>query len=130
MKRAFLFFTLAAVLVACAEADPGAGGSGIRGRVVLAPTCPVETESSPCPPEPVQATVRVQSNGETVEMFETDADGTFVVDLDPGDYVLIADPATTGAMAGRPTAVTVEPGVYAQVDVVLDTGIRTPAASG
>jgi hypothetical protein len=116
----------AVVLVACAEAAPGAGGSGVRGRVVLAPTCPVETVTSPCPPEPVQATVRVESNGETVETVETEADGTFVVDLEPGDYVLIAEPAGTGARAGRPTAVTVEPGVYVQVDVVLDTGIRTP----
>lgn len=121
---------MATLLVACAEAVPGAGGSGVRGRVVLAPTCPVETESSPCPPEPVQATVRVQSNGEAVETFETEADGTFVVDLDPGDYVLTAEPAGTDALAGRPTAVTVEPGVFAQVDVVLDTGIRTPATSG
>ncbi len=130
MRHASLVLAAAVVLVACAEAKPGAGGSGVRGRVVLAPTCPVETVSSPCPPEPVKAAVRVESNGEIVATFETEADGTFVVNLDPGDYVLIAEPNGTGALAGRPTSVTVEPGAFARVDVVLDTGIRTPATTG
>jgi hypothetical protein len=93
------------------------------------PTCPVEMEASPCPPRPVQGTVRVLAaspGNPPVTTFRSERDGRFRVALDPGEYLLLPEIAGTGALSARPVPVTVEPGAFAQVDVFLDTGIRLP----
>lgn len=122
------------VLSACAGAmdgggDPSAERSGVEGRVLAGPTCPVEIEASPCPARPVQTKVRVlaASPGNTpVTTFRTEEDGTFRVPLDPGDYLLVPEIEDTGALFAKPTTVTVPADGFVQVDVFLDTGIRGP----
>jgi hypothetical protein len=98
---------------------------------VAFPTCPVETEASPCPPRPVETTVRVlagSGGGAPVTSFRSGEDGTFRVGLEPGRYLLVPEIRGTGARSARPVPVTVRPGEFATVDVFLDTGIREPAA--
>ena len=122
------------VLSACAQApdgggNPSAGRSGVEGRVLAGPTCPVEIEASPCPARPVQTTVRVLAaspGNAAVTTFRSEEDGSFRVPLDPGDYLLVPEVEDTGALFARPTAVTVPADGFAQVDVFLDTGIRAP----
>jgi hypothetical protein len=121
-----------AVLAACAVGSDGSSerpNSGIQGRVLAGPTCPVEIETSPCPDRPVQATVRVLAGSPgdpPVTTFRSEEDGTFRVPLDPGDYLLVAEVAGTGALSARPVPVTVVQGTFTMVDVFLDTGIRAP----
>jgi hypothetical protein len=118
-----------ALAAACAEgAGPGAPSSGIAGRVVLFPTCPVEMEGAPCPRKGVRTTVVAEAaDGERVVHVTTESDGSFRMDLRPGDYLVTARaPATDPHLVPRPTAATVEPGTYSRVTVVLDTRLREP----
>jgi hypothetical protein len=113
-------------------ADPAA--SGVQGRVVVGPTCPVEGAGQDCSPRPTQATVdvftaspsRSDPQGRTsVKTFATDASGQFRVELPSGDYDLTArNPSSAPYPSGRPERVTVTPGVFTNVTLTLDSGIR------
>jgi Carboxypeptidase regulatory-like domain len=127
MKR----LTLAAILllVGCARAG-GAADSGIEGRVLLGPQCPVVTEESPCPDRPVSAeVVAMRLEDRATFSIQSGSDGTFRLALPPGDYQVQAL-VTAGAMFAKPSNVTVPPGEFVSVDVLLDTGIREPVAEG
>jgi hypothetical protein len=110
--------------------SPGGSGadSGIEGRVVAAPTCPVETGDPACEPRPVAATVIVTSlDRSTEERVDSDADGRFTIGLPPGEYEIYAKATDgEGRLTPRPMRVTVKHGATTRVQVVLDTGIRTP----
>lgn len=130
-----LFLALAAcIALACGEV--GIAGttptppSGIKGTVVLGPTCPVggePGENSPVPaacltPYAAQMVVLDDEN-KVVARVASGGDGTFQVDVAPGDYVLA--PATTDSYPiAQPLSVTVVPGQYVTVQINYDTGIR------
>jgi hypothetical protein len=125
-RAAVLALTLA--LCSCGrQGGPGddVPGSGIRGRVVLTPTCPVETEASPCPTKSVATTVSVESEEGDLRRVETEPDGTFAVGLPPGRYVLSALPPPGSMLVPVPQAVTVEAGLR-RVTLVLETRLREP----
>ncbi|MGH2654154.1 MAG: hypothetical protein ACRDHV_07375 [Actinomycetota bacterium] len=127
-RAAVLALTLA--LGSCAgPGEPAAesAGSGIRGRVVILPTCPVETVASPCPPKPVATTVGVESEGGDLRRVETETDGTFRVGLPPGRYIVSAQPPPGTFFVPVPQFVRVEAGGYRRVTVVLDSRLREPA---
>ncbi|MGH2683228.1 MAG: carboxypeptidase-like regulatory domain-containing protein [Actinomycetota bacterium] len=113
------------ILASCARAG-GAADSGIEGRVLLGPQCPVVSEESPCPDKPVVAEV-VAIRLEDREEFSarSGSDGRFRLALGPGTYEVQAL-VTAGAMFAKPVNVTVPPGEFVRVDVLLDTGIREP----
>jgi hypothetical protein len=126
IRAAVLALTLA--LGSCAGSGGGeSAASGIRGRVVILPTCPVETVASPCPPKPVATTVVVEPEDDDLRRVETEADGTFRVDLPPGRYLVRAQPPPGSMLVPVPQPVTVEAGRYRRVTVVLDSGLREPA---
>jgi hypothetical protein len=127
MKRHSIVAIL--LLAGCARAG-GAADSGIEGRVLLGPKCPVITEESPCPDEPVAAEV-IAMRLEDRETFSvrSGSDGRFRLALPPGDYEVQAL-VTAGAMFAKPVNVTVTAGEFVHVDVPLDTGIREPVAEG
>jgi hypothetical protein len=113
--------------VACGHELSSAGlDSGIRGRVVAGPQCPVEQVGSPCPNKPVSAELNVKDQGgHVVTMVKSGDDGRFEVGLEPGTYLL--EPARTPNspfFIGKPVTVRVQPNRFAAVTVVLDTGIR------
>ena len=117
------------VMAACAEERPaGQPGSGLVGRVIMFPTCPVETPSSPCPRKGVQTTLAIESaDGERTEQVQTGSDGTFRVALEPGDYLLSAMPPPMAPdLVPRPASAKVLPGTFVRVTVVLDTRLREP----
>ncbi len=125
-----LSLTAVLLLVACGESSllgPDAP-QGIDGVALLGPLCPVEREDEPCPDRPLQdATIRVrrQSSGGTFATLSTDADGRFRVGLEPGDYTLVPEPGDPFPVASEQD-VTVAPGVWIEVTVSFDTGIRAP----
>ena len=117
------------MLSACAEErrPEGRPRSGLAGRVIVFPTCPVMITESPCPRKGVQTTVAVESaDGERIEEVRTRSDGTFRVALEPGDYLLSAVPPPASDLVPRPASAKVEPATFVRVTVVLDTRLREP----
>lgn len=130
---------LFAALIACFAVACGSIGlsgdtptppSGIKGTVILGPTCPVSggTESFDPVPEacltPYAAQMVVlDDENKVVAHIASAGDGTFQVDVAPGDYVVT--PATTDSYPiAQPVSVTVVPGQYVTVQINYDTGIR------
>jgi hypothetical protein len=114
-------------LVACAGRGPSSSGeSGIRGTVLLGPTCPVETVESPCPDRHLgDVEIQVLQGGDVVATVRSDGDGRFAVALDPGRYEVQAVVEEGGpGMSAKPVDVTVTSGEFADVNVSVDSGIR------
>lgn len=129
MRRAPAFVSFVLLMAACADQRPaGQPQSGLVGRVIMFPTCPVETLSSPCPRKGVQTTVAIESADDGLARHvDTRSDGTFRVALEPGDYLLSAVPPPMAPdLVPRPASAKVEPGTFVRVTVVLDTRLREP----
>jgi hypothetical protein len=102
------------------------GGTGIQGRVLAGPTCPVVTVNDPsCNDRPVAgATILVLDiRGAEVARLLTDANGNYTVALPSGPYTIEPQPVEGLMGVAEPVAVTVGEGV-ASVDLAYDTGIR------
>jgi hypothetical protein len=110
---------------------PGGGGgtgpSGIVGKAVAGPVCPVVRANDPnCDPRPIpDAVVVVHSlDGAEVARTRTDAGGAFEVALPPGSYTVGGDNAPGFPIAPAPVAVTVVANNQTAVTLLFDTGIR------
>ena len=123
MKR-FAPVLVAIALTSCGGAGAGDDTSGIRGRALSGPQCPVEVEGSPCPDLPYEGTVIV-TDTESGEEFtvETDSEGRFELSLEPGTYEVSIVSETSPPFA-KPQTVTVEPEAFVEIVVSVDTGIR------
>lgn len=102
------------------------GKSGIRGFVMTGPICPVQREGDDsCNDKPVQANIVIKDKKEDViKNIETLEDGSFSVNLSPGNYVIYTDSGSNGPGGSKPEYVTVEEGKFAEVTINIDTGIR------
>lgn len=125
-RAALVALSLVLLLAACEHEKSSAGGpSGVRGIVLAGPQCPVESATSPCPDEPLAGVeVDVLVDNEVVAKAETDADGRFEIELEPGEYVIEALVQDSGPMFGRPISVTVPEERFVEITVPVDTGIR------
>ncbi|HET7869786.1 MAG TPA: hypothetical protein VFM85_05655 [Actinomycetota bacterium] len=114
-------------LVACAGRGPSSSGdTGIRGTVLLGPTCPVETVENPCPDRPLaDVEIQVLQGGDVVSTVRSDGDGRFAVALDPGQYLVqaVVEPGGPG-MSAKPVDASVRSGEFTDVNVPVDSGIR------
>lgn len=101
--------------------------SGVRGVVLLGPTCPVERipPDPQCADRPYETAITVYRAGASAAFAigKSDTSGAFVFSLPPGSYML---KAAGGTMLPRcnPTNVTVGPSGYATTTISCDTGIR------
>jgi hypothetical protein len=126
MRRATVLAVLLAFLAAaCGDGGAGDAASGIRGRALAGPQCPVEVAGTPCPDEPWRGTV-VATATETGDRHtaESDASGRFELPLEPGTYELSIEADGGGPPFAKPQTVTVEPGSFSEVTLLVDTGIR------
>lgn len=100
--------------------------SGIRGQVLIGPSCPVAQVDNPCPDQPYQTTLSVLTlDGQEVTRFSSDAEGKFEVNLPPGDYVLHPDlPAGRPIPSALDVPFTVIPNEFTNIIVTYDSGIR------
>ncbi len=102
--------------------------SGIRGSVVLGPTCPNPPSVGPsghvpCLTPYAAQLVVLDTEGKVVTRTTSGNDGTFQVDVPPGDYVIA--PATSASYPiAQPVSVQVVPGNFAEVQINYDTGLR------
>ena len=98
----------------------------IRGSVLLAPTCPVETTESPCPGRPLAGVpVRVvDADGNVRASAVSGDDGAFTIDVAAGSYLLTASIEEDPARSVKPVRVEVRAGEVVHSDVLVDSGIR------
>ena len=101
--------------------------SGIEGRAMLGPSCPVvrKPNSTECDDKPYKTSLNLKSTaGKLVQTFETDVDGFFRVDVDPGDYVILSTNTTLTPPTLIPVSVSVHKDEHAKANLKFDTGIR------
>jgi hypothetical protein len=118
---------LLSVPPACGPDDGGdaSSRSGIRGVVLAGPMCPVVSESSPCPDEPVDgARIEILRGERVVGTATSDRGGRFEVRLEPGTYEARAVPTSDLGLSAKPVSVVVRQGRFTEVDLPIDTGIR------
>jgi Carboxypeptidase regulatory-like domain len=98
----------------------------IRGSVLLAPMCPVESTESPCPGRPLAGvTVRVvDADGNVRASAVSDDDGAFTIDVAPGSFLLTTSIEEDSARSTEPVRVAVGAGEVVHADVLVDSGIR------
>jgi hypothetical protein len=129
VKLAAVIGLLAVLLCGCGPSDagvasPSSGPSGIRGTVLICPGPPApEDTGQPCAsPYPAELAI-LDDNGKVVNRVTAAADGTFQVDVPPGDYTIAprnGDPYPTAISQ----SVTVEAGQYVTVQINYDSGAR------
>jgi hypothetical protein len=128
MRKGPIYLLILLTLASCAPAAEGRGPrSGVAGRVLLGPQCPVEQAGSPCPDKPVAAEVQVFKSGSDDLVASTDSseNGRFRIDLEPGSYELLPVVDEVGGLPfAKRVQVTVESGEYSEVALSLDSGIR------
>lgn len=119
-------FAILLTLTACGGDDllgPDAP-QGIEGIVLLGPQCPVQTLEDPCPDIPYAAWIEVRrASGGSVTRIRSGEDGRFRIGLSPGRYILDPESGDPFPVAGE-LEVLVDRGVYAEVTISFDTGIR------
>lgn len=97
---------------------------GIRGVVLLGPTCPVVSRSSPCVRPYVARLAILDGDDQVVTEVTSGPDGRFEVTLPPGEYTIQPIPGGQPVPNARPIAVAVSEGEYTDVEIDYDTGIR------
>jgi hypothetical protein len=127
-----LALVLLAVL-ACAETGllPGETEpppSGIRGSVILGPTCPLDHEPGsnepiPCLTPYAARLAVVDAEGQVATHVTSGADGRFEVTLPPGEYTVAPENGDPYPFA-QSVPVVVVAGEYVEIQVNYDTGIR------
>jgi hypothetical protein len=121
-------------LVLCAVAAASASGqtipSGIAGRVLAGPTCPVQRmpPDPGCAPRPISARLRIRPERGSARgrVVHSGSDGRFRVRLAPGRYLVTPLPQTGSPFPrpGSPRTVVVRAGHFTAVTITYDTGIR------
>ena len=116
----------ALIATACGGAAGGGDDRGrVAGQVHLGPMCPVETQASPCPDQPLSdATIEAVKDGSVIATAVTDAEGRFSIELEAGDYAVRVALGTDPARSSQPVEVTVRVGEATSIDLTVDSGIR------
>ena len=131
MKRVLVVTVLLSLTVLAGCARGSSEGSDerlgtIRGSILLAPMCPVESTESPCPGRPLAGvTVRVvDADGNVRASAVSGDDGAFTIDVAPGSYLLTASIEEDPARSVAPVRVVARAGEVVHADVLVDSGIR------
>ncbi len=104
---------------------PGTVGTGIKGTVILSPTCPVERQGQTCE-KPYATVVGIFKTSNTTtpeQVISTDAQGTFLTEIQPGKYLLQAHGGSPYPRCADQT-ITVSENSWTTVKIICDTGIR------
>ena len=131
LRLSLILAMLMAVVAGCSEIgipiETPTPPSGIRGTVVLGPTCPGgepgENPPVACLTPYAASLVVTDSESAVVARLASGADGAFQVNLPPGEYVVTPATGADTYPIAQPVSVTVSSG-YAEVEINYDTGIR------
>jgi hypothetical protein len=103
-----------------------AGSTGIEGRVIAGPTCPVVRPNDPAcddRPLPGVTVIVLTAAGTEAARTTTDADGFYAIPLPSGPYTIEPQPVEGMMRGSSPIDVVVGDGVVT-LDIPYDTGIR------
>jgi hypothetical protein len=123
---------MALLVIGCSEigipVDSPVAPSGIRGTVLLGPTCPVSATPGddnpvPCVTAYAASLVVLDSESAVVARVTSGGDGKFQVNLTPGEYVVTPATGSDTYPIAQPVSVTVPAGTYVDVEINYDTGI-------
>jgi hypothetical protein len=131
LARTLAAVALAMALAACSttpavspSVEPTEGPSGIAGVVLVGPECRLPTEASPCL-IPYQARlVILDTDGGIVGEVTSGPDGTFRIELPPGDYILQPSPGGDPYPRAEARSVTVVAGELSEVEIDYERGPR------
>ncbi|HWC87830.1 MAG TPA: hypothetical protein VG388_14930 [Solirubrobacteraceae bacterium] len=132
MRRGPAIIVVILALGACSADAQTSGkviGSGITGRVLEGPTCPVETvpPQSRCAPRPLVVSLVIRRVGSTAPgtSVRSAADGRFRARLTPATYTVTA-PQVRSPFPRAPARVTVHVRArhFTSITLTYDTGIR------
>jgi len=102
-------------------------GSGVRGIVMIGPTCPVQKvpDDGSCADKPFETDLRISTKGGTpVKRFRSGADGRFTVALIPGTYVIGQPPGAPNVPSSQDQEFFVRADAWTDVTVKFDSGIQ------
>jgi hypothetical protein len=98
--------------------------SGVKGQALVGPMCPVMQAQSPCPDQPYQTSLLIlKLDGGEVARVDTDAEGKFMLNLPPGDYILHPRSGSTPPTAAD-VPFTVLTDQMTNIIITFDSGIR------
>ncbi|MBC3192826.1 hypothetical protein H7X46_17310 [Pseudonocardia sp. C8] len=127
-RRAGVLIALAVASGGACGDEPGGGQpSGVTGVAVVDVGCPTLTTAEACPTRPLPAHVRITDPGSsaTVAEVRTPPDGTFRVELAPGQYRLHATTVDGRPLPyAEPLTVEVPEGRFTPVTIRFDSGVR------
>lgn len=105
--------------------EPTPVRSGIRGVVMLGPTCEGATRASPCVEPYVARLVIVDAEDAVVAEITSGPDGRFEVLLPQGVYTILPVPPSQDPFPyGDPVSVVVGEDEITEIGVEYDTGVR------
>ena len=127
MQKKILLILFVLLILSCGIfASPTPTDSGVTGKALVGPMCPVMFEGQECPDQPYQATITVISpEGRKIIQFQTDEQGNFQVPLAPGEYILHPEsPEGVPFPFADEQRFVVLPGEFTRIIVLFDSGIR------
>jgi hypothetical protein len=121
---ALLTTACASSTVISSSTSTGTADTGVEGTVSAAPSCPVQQFADPCPPRPVEASLRVLDGaGKVTASGRSDTMGRYRLAAAPGRYEVVASSPSPG-LGCQATWVVVTATRWARANVSCDTGIR------
>ena len=127
MNKKILLIPILLLTLACGLfATPTPTDSGITGKTLVGPMCPVVREGEECPDQPFQATITVNNlEGRKIIQFQTDEQGSFKVPLVPGEYILHPETPEGKPLPFAPEQqFPVKAGEFTRITIMYDSGIR------
>lgn len=118
----FVSLLAAVTLLSACGGSAGSSDSGIHGRAVISPACPVEPCTAAEPP--YEGSFVVRKGDQVVATVKTDAEGRFEVRLAPGSYLLQSEAEAEALPLLKPVEVTVREHEFTNVTLAFDSGIR------
>jgi hypothetical protein len=99
--------------------------SGIKGIVMIGPTCPVIQEGSEqeCSDKPFATTLKFINQFGAVSLATSSAKGDFSIGLSPGTYTINSG-ISTAMPSLAPVTIIVDEARYSDVTLTFDSGIR------
>ncbi len=101
--------------------------SGIKGMVTIGPTCPVERvpQEEKCKDKPYIANLRlIDSKGNIVKTFTSNADGSFKLVIPEGIYRIENTSSALYPSFGVSDPIEVKTDFFTEVQIKFDSGIR------
>lgn len=102
--------------------SPSVGPTGIAGIVLVGPECRRPTEASPCLVAYQARLVVLDPDGAVVGETTSGLDGTFRIELPPGDYVIQPAPGGDPFPRAEARSITVVAGEMSDVEIDYERG--------